>query len=69
VLILAGARHWDGLVPRQVPAELPAVPLLLVAAIGLGAAAAVFAPVPPLLARSRTRPSAPAETPGELVPR
>jgi energy-coupling factor transport system permease protein len=55
VLVVASARHWDGVVPQQVPAELPAVPLALVAAIGVGAAAALFAPVPPLLARSRTR--------------
>jgi energy-coupling factor transport system permease protein len=40
-------------VPQQVPAELPQVPLLLVAALVLGAAAAALAPVPPLLARSR----------------
>lgn len=59
VLVVAGAQHWDGIVPQQVPAELPTVPLLLVAAIGVGAAAAAFAPVPPLLARARTaRPEA-----------
>jgi energy-coupling factor transport system permease protein len=69
VLVLAGARDWHGVIPRQVPAELPAVPLLLVAAIGVGAAAAVFAPVPPLLARSRTSAAAPADTPRELVQR
>jgi energy-coupling factor transport system permease protein len=50
VMIIAASRHWDGVVPRQVPAELPAVPLLLLTAIGFGAAAALFAPVPPLLA-------------------
>lgn len=69
VLVLAGARDWHGVVPRQVPAELPAVPLLLVAAIGVGAAAAVFAPVPPLLARSRTSAAAAVDTPRELVQR
>jgi energy-coupling factor transport system permease protein len=52
-LILASVRHWDGVVPQQVPADLPQVPLLLVAALLLGAAAAALAPVPPLLARSR----------------
>lgn len=52
-MIVAGSRHWDGIVPRQVPAELPAVPLVLVIAIFLGATAAWAAPVPPLLARSR----------------
>lgn len=55
MLIVAGVGHWDGVVPQQVPAELPPVPLALVAAIAVGAAAAVFAPVPPLLARSRCR--------------
>jgi energy-coupling factor transport system permease protein len=50
VLIIASSRHWDGIIPRQVPVELPAVPLVSVAAIALGAAAALFAPVPPLLA-------------------
>jgi energy-coupling factor transport system permease protein len=55
VLIVAGSRQWPGVVPQQVPAELPSVPLVLVAAIAVGAAAAVFAPVPPLLARARSR--------------
>jgi energy-coupling factor transport system permease protein len=50
VLIVASSRQWDGVVPRQVPVELPVVQLVLVAAIGLGAAAALFAPMPPLLA-------------------
>ena len=58
VLIVAGAQHWDGVVPQQVPAELPAVPLRLVAAILLGATPAWLAPVPPLLARSRAAASA-----------
>ncbi|MBO9523179.1 MAG: energy-coupling factor transporter transmembrane protein EcfT [Nocardioidaceae bacterium] len=53
VMIVAGTRHWDGIVPQQVPVELPAVPLVLVAAILVGATAAWTAPVPPLLARSR----------------
>lgn len=69
VLILAGARNWDGVVPRQVPAELPAVPLLLVAAIAVAATAAVVAPVPPLLARSRAAARTPSEPSRELVPR
>lgn len=69
VLTVAATRHWAGVVPQQVPAELPAVPLGLVAAIAVGAAAAWLAPVPPLLARSRA--AAPAEVPatGELVQR
>lgn len=67
MLIVAGARHWDGVVPQQVPAELPSVPLLLVAAIAVGAAAAVFSPVPPLLARSRVAAPEPDEAARELV--
>ena len=66
VLIVAGYQHWEGVIPKQVPAELPLVPLLLVAAIAVGAAAAAFAPVPPLLARSRVRAGAP-EPSRELV--
>jgi energy-coupling factor transport system permease protein len=66
LMIVAGYRHWDGIVPQQVPAELPPVPLVLVAAIAVGAAAAMLAPVPPLLARSRTAATAPEPTP-ELV--
>jgi len=66
VLIVAGSRHWEGVVPRQVPAELPPVPLALVAAIAVGAAAAVLAPLPPLLARSRSHAPEPEPTP-ELV--
>jgi len=66
VLIVASSRHWAGVVPRQVPAELPAVPLVLVAAVAVGAAAALFAPLPPLLARSRAA-AAQAPAPRELV--
>lgn len=66
VLVLAGYHHWDGIVPQQVPAELPQVPLLLVAAIAVGAAAAALAPVPPLLARSRAPRAEPRPT-RELV--
>jgi energy-coupling factor transport system permease protein len=69
VLILAGAQHWDGVVPQQVPAELPAVPLVLVAAIAVAATAALFAPVPPLLARSRATAGAASDAPRELVRR
>lgn len=54
VLIVASTRAWAGVVPPQVPAALPQVPLVLVAAIAVGALAAFVAPVPPLLARSRT---------------
>jgi energy-coupling factor transport system permease protein len=66
VLILASTRHWDGVVPQQVPAELPTVPLVLVAAIAVAAAAAALAPVPPLLARSRSQVPEPEPT-RELV--
>lgn len=55
VLLVASYQHWDGVVPRQVPAELPQVPLLLVAAILVGTAAARLAPLPPLLARKLVR--------------
>ena len=51
--VIAAARTWTGVVPVQVPAGLPEVPLVLVAAILLGALPAVLAPVPPLLAQSR----------------
>lgn len=67
VMIVAGSRHWDGVVPQQVPAALPPVPLVLVAAIAVGAAAAVFAPVPPLLARTRAGAADPVTAPRELV--
>jgi len=67
VLIVAGSQHWEGVVPRQVPAELPTVPLALVAAILVGAAASVLAPLPPLLAGSRGDTVSP-EQPRELVP-
>jgi len=66
VLILASTRHWDGVVPQQVPAQLPTVPLVLVAAIAVAAAAAALAPVPPLLARSRSQVREPEPT-RELV--
>jgi energy-coupling factor transport system permease protein len=66
VMVVAGYRHWAGVVPRQVPAELPPVPRLLVAAIAVGALAAVLAPVPPLLAGSRAADRAPEPLP-ELV--
>lgn len=52
-LALGTARSWEGIIPQQVPAALPPVPLALVAAIAVGALAAVAAPVPPLLAQSR----------------
>lgn len=66
VMIVATSRHWDGVVPRQVPAELPTVPLPLVVAIAVGAAAALLAPVPPLLAaRSSSQKNSPVER--ELV--
>jgi energy-coupling factor transport system permease protein len=66
VLIVASSRHWNGVVPQQVPAELPAVSLTLVAALAVGAIAALVAPVPPLLARARAR-AAEAETTRALV--
>jgi energy-coupling factor transport system permease protein len=66
VMIVASSRQWDGVLPRQVPAELPAVPLLLVVAIAVGAAAALFAPVPPLLA-ARTATARNADVERELV--
>jgi len=69
VLIVAGAQHWEGVVPQQVPAELPTVPLVLVAAIAVGAAAAMFAPVPPLLARAREAAAVPGGAGRELVHR
>ena len=54
VVLTAGAvLSWPGLVPQQVPAGLPPVPLGMVAAIAVAALPAVAAPVPPLLARSR----------------
>lgn len=53
LMVLASSRTWPGVVPVQVPATLPEVPLLLVGAILLGALPAWVAPVPPLLARSR----------------
>jgi energy-coupling factor transport system permease protein len=53
VLAVAASHAWLGVVPPQVPAALPTVPLGLVGAIAVGALAGVLAPVPPLLARSR----------------
>jgi energy-coupling factor transport system permease protein len=55
VLAVASARGWAGVVPQQVPAVLPALPPVLVAAIAVGGLAAVAAPVPPLLAGLRAR--------------
>jgi energy-coupling factor transport system permease protein len=52
-MVVASARLWPGVIPVQVPAGLPEVPLLLVATILVGALPAVVAPVPPLLAASR----------------
>jgi energy-coupling factor transport system permease protein len=51
--VVAAARAWPGVVPVQVPAGLPEVPLLLVGAVLVGALPAVLAPVPPLLAEAR----------------
>jgi energy-coupling factor transport system permease protein len=53
VLAFAATRHWDGVVPQQVPVAIPTVPLELVAALLFGALAVPLSPVPPLLARSR----------------
>ena len=50
---IAAALSWEGIVPLQVPLEVPTVPLGLAAAVGVGALAALAAPVPPLLAQSR----------------
>jgi energy-coupling factor transport system permease protein len=55
VLGVAGAQGWAGVAPQQVPAVVPSVPLGLVAAILVGALAAVTAPVPPLVAGLRAR--------------
>ena len=52
-LVVASSNGWPGVVPQQVPAVLPEVPLTLVAAVLVGALPALLAPVPPLLARSR----------------
>jgi energy-coupling factor transport system permease protein len=54
VLLVAAGRGWPGVVPPQVPAAVPAVPLPLVAAILVAGLAAVLAPVPPVLAQSRS---------------
>ena len=50
VLAVASSRGWPGVVPPQVPAALPVVPLALVAAIAVGALAALTSPLPPLRA-------------------
>ena len=50
---LGTAFSWPGIVPQQVPAALPPVPLGIVASIAVAALAGVLSPVPPLLARSR----------------
>jgi hypothetical protein len=42
-------------VPAQVPAGLPEVPLLLVGAVLVGILPALVAPVPPLLAEARAQ--------------
>jgi hypothetical protein len=55
VLGVAGALGWVGGAPQQVPAVVPSVPLGLVAAVLVGALAAVTAPVPPLVAGLRAR--------------
>jgi energy-coupling factor transport system permease protein len=52
-LAVGAALSWTGIVPQQVPLEVPPVPLGLAAAIAVGGLAAFAAPVPPLLARSR----------------
>ena len=52
-MVVASVRLWPGVIPVQVPAGLPEVPLVLVATILLGALPAVVAPVPPLLAEAR----------------
>ncbi len=57
VLAVAAASGWPGVVPQQVPATLPSVPLALVAAIAVAALAAPLAPVPPALALARERAS------------
>lgn len=54
-LVIASVQAWPGVVPVQVPAGLPEVPLPLVAAILLGALPAVLAPVPPLMAQARAQ--------------
>lgn len=55
VLVVAGVRAWEGVVPQQVPVVMPAVPPLLAGALAVAALAAVAAPVPPLLAGLRAR--------------
>jgi energy-coupling factor transport system permease protein len=58
VLAVASVRGWDGLVPQQVPAVLPSVPVGLVLAILTAGLAAVVAPVPPRAAAARATRSA-----------
>jgi energy-coupling factor transport system permease protein len=52
-LAVGASRGWSGLTPRQVPLEVPQVPLLMVAAIAVAGLAAVLAPLPPRLAEAR----------------
>jgi energy-coupling factor transport system permease protein len=54
VLGLGGVRGWEGVVPQQVPAVVPAAPVWAVASIALAGLAAVVAPVPPLRAALRS---------------
>lgn len=51
----AASAQWAGVVPPQVPAHLPVVPLPLLAAILVGALAVAVTPLPPVLARTRAR--------------
>jgi energy-coupling factor transport system permease protein len=53
VLVMASVQSWDGLVPQQVPAVLPSVPVGLALAILTAALAAVAAPIPPRAAAAR----------------
>ena len=52
-MVIASTRGWAGVVPVQVPVQLPDVPLVLVALIAVGALAGVFTPLPPGLANQR----------------
>lgn len=47
VMALAASRHWVGVVPQQVPAALPVVPLALVGALLVGTLAVAVTPAPP----------------------
>lgn len=55
VMGVAAGAQWAGVVPPQVPAHLPVVPLPLVAAILVGALAVAVTPLPPVLAQTRAR--------------